>query len=156
KETIAHVRDFHLAKKAAMTILTAEPSDPFGYGRMIRVGAGSDRVKAIVEQKALTKAQQKVREINSGIYAFATKPLLAHIDRLNTDNAHHEFYLTDMAALLVKAKATVVAIKAADPAEVLGANTLAELSSLDATMRMRKCNELMAAGVSIYRPETCV
>jgi bifunctional UDP-N-acetylglucosamine pyrophosphorylase/glucosamine-1-phosphate N-acetyltransferase len=156
QETIARVRDFHLAKKAAMTILTAEPSDPFGYGRVIRTGAGSDRVKAIVEQKALTKAQQKAREINSGIYAFATKPLFTHIDRLKTDNAHHEFYLTDMAALLVKAKATVVALKAADPAEVLGANTLAELASLDATMRARKCNELMAAGVSIYRPETCV
>jgi bifunctional UDP-N-acetylglucosamine pyrophosphorylase/glucosamine-1-phosphate N-acetyltransferase len=153
-ETIARVRDFHQAKKAAMTILTAAPPDPFGYGRVIR--AGSDRVKAIVEQKALTPAQQKEREINSGIYAFATKPLFSNIDRLTTENAHREFYLTDMAALLVKSKATVVALKASDPAEVLGANTLAELSGLDATLRARKCNELMAAGVSIYRPETCV
>jgi len=155
-ETIARVRDLHLSKKAAMTILTAEPPDPFGYGRVIRAGAGSDRVKAIVEQKALTKPQQKAREINSGIYAFAARPLFANIDRLTTDNAHHEFYLTDMAALLVKRKAIVVALKASDPGEVLGANTLAELASLDATLRMRKCNELMAAGVSIYRPETCV
>ena len=154
-ETIARLRDFHLNKKAAMTILTAAPSDPFGYGRVIRAGS-SDRVKAIVEQKALSKSQQKEREINSGIYAFATGPLFANIDRLKTDNAHHELYLTDMAALLVKSKATVVALKASDPAEVLGANTLAELSSLDATMRARKCADLMAAGVSIYRPETCV
>ena len=155
-ETIARMRDFHLAQKAAMTILTAMPPDPVGYGRVIRAGAGSDRVKAIVEQKALSKAQHKVGEINSGIYAFATKPLFAHIERLRTDNAHHELYLTDMAALLVKAKATVVALKAADPNEVLGANTLAELSALDATLRNCKCKELMAAGVSIYRPETCV
>jgi len=153
-ETIAGLRDFHLSKKAAMTILTAAPPDPFGYGRVIRAGS-SDRVKAIVEQKALSKSQQKEREINSGIYAFATKPLFANIDRLSTDNAHHELYLTDMAALLVKGKATVVALKASDAAEVLGANTLAELSSLDAAMRARKCAELMAAGVSIYRPETC-
>ena len=155
-ETIARVRDFHLGKKAAMTILTALPPDPFGYGRVIRTGSGSDRVKAIVEQKALTKTQQNAREINSGIYAFATAPLFANIDRLSTSNAHHEFYLTDMAALLVKARATVVALKASDPAEVLGANTLAELASLDAAMRMRKANDLMTAGVSIYRPETCV
>jgi bifunctional UDP-N-acetylglucosamine pyrophosphorylase/glucosamine-1-phosphate N-acetyltransferase len=154
-ETIAHLRDFHLSKKAAMTILTAATPDPFGYGRVIRAGS-SDRVKAIVEQKALTKSQQKEREINSGIYAFATKPLFANIDRLKTDNAHHELYLTDMAALLVKSKAAVVALKATDAAEVLGANTLAELSSLDATMRARKCADLMASGVSIYRPETCV
>src|ERR1700749_5140186 len=60
-ETIARVRDFHLAKKAAMTILTAEPADPFGYGRIIRAAKGSDKVKAIVEQKSLSKLQQKER-----------------------------------------------------------------------------------------------
>ncbi len=61
-----------------------------------------------------------------------------------------------MAALLVRAKARVVAVKAEDPAEVLGANTLAELSALDAALRARKTGQLMAAGVTIYRPETCV
>jgi bifunctional UDP-N-acetylglucosamine pyrophosphorylase/glucosamine-1-phosphate N-acetyltransferase len=155
-ETIMRVRDFHSAKKAAMTILTAEPPDPSGYGRVIRASAGSDRVKAIVEQKALTKSQEKAGEINSGIYAFATKLLFAHIDRLTTDNAHHEFYLTDMAALLVRAKANVMALKANDPGEVLGANTLAELAALDASLRARKCDELMKAGVTVYRPDTCV
>jgi bifunctional UDP-N-acetylglucosamine pyrophosphorylase/glucosamine-1-phosphate N-acetyltransferase len=153
-ETIASLRDFHLSRKAAMTILTAEPPDPSGYGRILR--AGGDEVKAIVEQKALTKAQHKLREINSGIYAFATQPLFAHIDRLKTDNVHGEFYLTDMAELLVRAKAKVVAVKARDASEVLGANTLAELASLDASLRERKCGDLMAAGVTIYRPETCV
>jgi bifunctional UDP-N-acetylglucosamine pyrophosphorylase / glucosamine-1-phosphate N-acetyltransferase len=153
-ETISRLRDFHLTKKAAMTVLTAEPPDPFGYGRVLR--AGGDRVKAIVEQKALNKPQQKAREINSGIYAFATRPLFANIDRLTTENAHREFYLTDMAALLVKARQNVVAVKAFEPAEVLGANTLKELAALDALLRARKCDELMANGVSIYRPETCV
>jgi bifunctional UDP-N-acetylglucosamine pyrophosphorylase/glucosamine-1-phosphate N-acetyltransferase len=154
--TIIRLRDFHLAKKAAMTILSAETDLPFGYGRMVRAGKSSDRVMAIVEQSALSKSQQKINEINTGIYAFATKPLFANIDRLTTDNAHHEFYLTNMASLLVRAKANVVAVKADDAAEVLGANTLAELASLDASLRMRKCHELMAAGVSIYRPDTCV
>lgn len=153
-ETIARLRDFHLSRQAAMTVLTAEPGDPFGYGRMVR--AGGDRVRAIIEHKALSKGQRKIREINSGIYAFATKPLFANIDRLTTANAHSEFYLTDMAALLVKAKSKVVAVKANDAAEVLGANTLAELSALDATLRARKAGELMASGVTIYRPETCV
>jgi bifunctional UDP-N-acetylglucosamine pyrophosphorylase/glucosamine-1-phosphate N-acetyltransferase len=152
--TIELLRDFHLTRKSAMTILTAEPANPFGYGRVIR--GGNDNVKAIVEQKALSKAQQKVREINSGIYAFATGPLFADIDRLTADNPHHEFYLTDMAALLVKRKANVVALKADDPEEVLGANTLAELAGLDAQLRLRKCQELMASGVVIYRPDTCV
>jgi bifunctional UDP-N-acetylglucosamine pyrophosphorylase/glucosamine-1-phosphate N-acetyltransferase len=155
-ETIARVRDFHLAKKAAMTILTAEPDDPAHYGRVIRTTRTSDEVSAIVEHKALTRQQLKVREINSGIYAFATGPLFAHIDKLTTDNAHREFYLTDMAALLVKAKKKVVAVPAEQAVEVLGINTRAELARLDAVLRQRKCEELMASGVTIYRPETCV
>jgi bifunctional UDP-N-acetylglucosamine pyrophosphorylase/glucosamine-1-phosphate N-acetyltransferase len=56
----------------------------------------------------------------------------------------------------VKAKATVVALKVDEPSEVLGANTLAELSTLDALLRFRKAYALMANGVTIYRPETCV
>lgn len=156
RETIERVRDFHLARKAAMTILTAEPENPFGYGRIIRATPSSDTVKQIVEQKMLKGAQQKLREINSGIYAFAAKPLFANLDRLTTDNPNAEFYLTDMAAILMKARARVVAIKAQDPAEVLGANTLSELASLDANLRLRKCQELMDSGVSIYRPDTCV
>ncbi|HXZ27475.1 MAG TPA: bifunctional UDP-N-acetylglucosamine diphosphorylase/glucosamine-1-phosphate N-acetyltransferase GlmU [Terriglobales bacterium] len=153
-ETIARLRDFHLARRAAMTILTAEAPDPAGYGRVLRRGR-SPGVLAIVEPKALTPKQRNLREINSGIYGFATRPLLAHIGRLTTDNAHHEFYLTDMAALLSKAKETVVALQAEDSGEVLGVNTRAELARLDALLRQRKCAQLMAAGVTIYRPETC-
>ena len=49
-----------------------------------------------------------------------------------------------------------MAIRAEDPDEVLGGNTIAELVSLDANMRMRKASALMSQGVTIFRPETCV
>lgn len=155
-ETISTLRDFHFTRKAAMTILTAEPPDPFGYGRIIRKSRSGDAVQAIVEQKALKPQQEKIREINSGIYAFSSKALFANINRLKADNAHREFYLTDMAAILVGDKARVVGLRAEDPAEVLGANTLAELAELDAILRSRKARALMESGVAIYRPETCV
>src|SRR2546423_38093 len=68
-ETISCLRDFHLAQKAAMTILTAEPKDPADYGRMVRASSSSDNVKAIVEKKQLSPQQNRnLREINSGIY----------------------------------------------------------------------------------------
>jgi bifunctional UDP-N-acetylglucosamine pyrophosphorylase/glucosamine-1-phosphate N-acetyltransferase len=155
-QTIEKLRDFHLAQKAAMTILTAELADPRGYGRVVRSRPGSPEVRQIVEEKALTPAQRELREINSGIYAFQVKPLFRYIERLGTDNAHHEYYLTDMASLLVRAKERVVALPAEDPQEVLGSNTRAELSALDMRLRAWKCTELMAQGVTIYYPHTCV
>lgn len=153
-ETIERMRDFHLGERAAMTILTAAPADPFGYGRVLRKRADSAEVTAIVEQKALTPEQANAREINSGIYAFATRALFAHIGALGTANTHGELYLTDMAELLVGAGERVVAIETADPTEVLGANTIAEMMELDAAMRLAMTKRLMAAGVTIFRPET--
>jgi bifunctional UDP-N-acetylglucosamine pyrophosphorylase / glucosamine-1-phosphate N-acetyltransferase len=155
-ETITRLRDFHFEQRAAMTILTAAPADPAGYGRVIRKQAGSPEVSAIVEQKALTAEQQNVREINSGIYAFQADPLFGHIHELTTDNAYGEYYLTDLAALLVGAGERVVAIEAAQATEVLGANTIAEMMDLDRELRMETARRLMAQGVTILRPDTVV
>jgi bifunctional UDP-N-acetylglucosamine pyrophosphorylase / glucosamine-1-phosphate N-acetyltransferase len=155
-ETIAKLRDFHLHQRAAMTILTAVPEDPASYGRVLRKRPDSPEVTAIVEQKALTPQQQVIREINSGIYAFQTAPLFAHINELTTDNAHGEYYLTDIAGVLVKAGERVVALEAAQPVEVLGANTIAEMMDLDRELRMETARKLMANGVMILRPDTTV
>src|SRR5271154_1149135 len=155
-ETIAAVRDTHLREHAAMTILTAAPADPTGYGRVLRAHANKPEVTAIIEQKALTPDQLSAPEINSGIYCFETQALFAKLDALKTNNAHGEFYLTDIAAMLVAEGKRVVAVKAHSVDEVLGANTIAEMMHLDAAMRLATARRLMAQGVTIFRPETCV
>jgi bifunctional UDP-N-acetylglucosamine pyrophosphorylase / glucosamine-1-phosphate N-acetyltransferase len=148
---------FHLAERAAMTILTAVPPNPTGYGRVLRASDSSPEVTAIVEQKSLTPAQLSAPEINSGIYCFRTSALFAHLDALSTNNAHAEFYLTDIAALLVSAGQRVAALKSSNSIdEVLGANTIEEMMHLDATMRLATAHRLMSEGVTIFRPETSV
>jgi len=154
-ETLEALCAFHLREKAAMTILTAVPGDPTGYGRVLR-SANSAEVVGIVEQKALKPDQLGEPEINSGIYCFRTSALFAHLDFLTTANAHGEYYLTDVAALLVNAGERVVALQADSVDEVLGANTIAEMMHLDAAMRNATAQRLMTEGVTIFRPETCV
>ena len=154
-ETIRAVCEAHLEEHAAMTILTAVPPDPTGYGRVMRI-PGSSEVAAIVEEKALQPEQLGAPEINSGIYCFRTEALFRKLDSLSTDNAHGEFYLTDIAAMLVADGERVVAVQAESVDEVLGANTIAEMMHLDAAMRLVAAKKLMAAGVTIFRPETCV
>ncbi|MDW5265088.1 MULTISPECIES: bifunctional UDP-N-acetylglucosamine diphosphorylase/glucosamine-1-phosphate N-acetyltransferase GlmU [Acidobacteriaceae] len=155
-ETIASICDLHLREHAAMTILTAVPDDPTGYGRILRASPDKPEVTAIVEQKSLRPDQLATPEINSGIYCFETAALFRKLDSLSTDNAHSEFYLTDVAAMLVADGERVVAIKADSVNEVLGANTIAEMMHLDAAMRLETARRLMAQGVTIFRPETCV
>lgn len=155
-ETLAQLCGTHLRERAAMTILTAVPSNPFGYGRVLRVREDGAEVAAIVEQKSLRPEQMAAREINSGIYCFRTAELFKHLDSLSTNNAHGEYYLTDVAAMLVGEGQRVVAVQAESVDEVLGANTIAEMMHLDAAMRAASAQRLMAAGVTIFRPETCV
>jgi bifunctional UDP-N-acetylglucosamine pyrophosphorylase/glucosamine-1-phosphate N-acetyltransferase len=157
-ETIASLRETHLGAKAAMTLLTAIPPDPAGYGRVLRKQDGSSDVAGIVEQKSLTEdllaTPERLREINSGIYAFRTDALFERLSGLKNTNSAGEFYLTDMAAMLVEDGERVVAVVADSVDEVLGANTIAEMMHLDASLRERTAERLMAAGVTIFRPDT--
>jgi bifunctional UDP-N-acetylglucosamine pyrophosphorylase/glucosamine-1-phosphate N-acetyltransferase len=155
-DTLARLRDFHITEHAAMTILTAAPPDPTNYGRVVRRVSGFPEVQAIVEERALSAEQKRIREINAGVYAFRSAPLFKHIGELSTSNAHAEYYLTDMAGILVRVHERVLALEAGDPNEVLGANTIAEMMELDGAMRMRKARKLMQSGVTVYRPETSV
>jgi bifunctional UDP-N-acetylglucosamine pyrophosphorylase/glucosamine-1-phosphate N-acetyltransferase len=139
-----------------MTLLSADLGDPTGYGRVIRKTPRNAEVKAILEEKSASSAQKQIHEINAGFYAFSVPQLFAHIEKLSTANPHAEYYLTDMASVLGKAGQRVAVWKTENSAEVLGANTRAELALIDHQMRMRKCQQLMTDGVTIFYPATCV
>jgi bifunctional UDP-N-acetylglucosamine pyrophosphorylase / glucosamine-1-phosphate N-acetyltransferase len=155
-ETIGHLRNFHLAEQAAMTLLTADLDDPTGYGRVLRKQPGRAEVQGIIEEKAASAEQKNIREINSGFYVFGAPVLYANISGLTTSNVHSEYYLTDMAELLRKARERVVAWKTPKAIEVLGGNTREELAEIDHYLRMAKCRQLMAEGVTVFYPATCV
>jgi len=155
-ETIGHLRNFHLEEQACMTLLSAELENPTGYGRVLRKSPRSAEVQAIVEEKAATSAQKKIREINSGFYVFSVRDLYGNIGKLSTNNPHAEYYLTDMAEVLRKGRRKVVAWKTPQPSEVLGGNTRAELADIDEKLRLAKCRQLMADGVTVFFPATCV
>src|SRR5207249_4407146 len=152
-DTIRKLRDFHVSQDPAMTILAAMLADPTGYGRVLRKG---QNVQRVVEQRSATSQQLKIREINSGFYGFKVKSLFRHIDKLSTNNPHGEFYLTDMAEILSRSKEHVLSVNVDNPAEILGANSRTELVEIDQRMRRAKCHELMAEGVTIFNPSSCV
>ena len=156
--TVLALRDLHVSRQAAMTILTAEVEQPFGYGRIVRKqdAGGPERVEAIVEQKALTDAQASIREINSGIYAFRVGVLATYLPQIQANNAQGELYLTDMAGLLNAAGERVLALQAPSAVEVLGANTIAEMMALDSALRLRTAERHMTDGVTIFQPHTVI
>jgi len=153
-ETLASLISTHKRGEAAATILSAELADPTDYGRIVRDTEG--RVLAIVEEKAATPEQRLIREVNSSIYCFSLEKLWPSLGALRPDNAHHELYLTDAIGDLRGRNERVLAEVAPDANEILGCNTRAHLAEVDKVLRGRKAAELMAAGVTIYLPETVV
>jgi len=151
-ETLKALLHVHISTGSAATILTARLEDPQAYGRIVRNPAGG--VEAIVEHKALPPEHAGLREVNSGIYCFERQKLAPLLRQLGRDNPHREYYLTDAIALLRRGGETVSAYVAADPNEILGVNTAAELAQVDALLRRRKAAALMASGVTLYQPET--
>jgi len=151
-ETIAALASAHRDSGAAATILSAEIENPAGYGRIVRQEDGS--VAAIVEDSALTGEQRSIREINSSIYCFTLEKLWPCLATLKPQNVHKELYLTDAIAVLRQKGEKVQAVRAADPDEVLGCNTRADLAAVDAVFRRRKRAAIMDAGVTIELPET--
>jgi bifunctional UDP-N-acetylglucosamine pyrophosphorylase / glucosamine-1-phosphate N-acetyltransferase len=151
-ETLRSMIAAHRAANAAATILTAVVSNPSGYGRILRKSESS--VQAIVEESQLTDEQRDINEINSSIYCFTLEKLWPALAQVKPNNKHRELYLTDAVAVLASKNETVLAHVAADPREVLGCNTRADLAEVDAIFRERKRVELMNEGVSIQLPET--
>ena len=117
--------DDHRASGATATVLTAVLDDATGYGRIVREQGGS--VSGIVEQKDATPEQRAIREINSGIYVFDAVNLFEGLRHITTDNAQHEYYLTDVFRYFWRNKLPVSAVIAGDPLEVGGINTPAQL-----------------------------
>jgi bifunctional UDP-N-acetylglucosamine pyrophosphorylase / glucosamine-1-phosphate N-acetyltransferase len=153
-ETLAALLDAHRRGEAAATVLSAELADPTDYGRIVRDSEG--RVEAIMEETAATPEQRSLREVNSSIYCFTLASLWPALNALRPNNAHRELYLTDAIGLLRQRNERVLAQVAADAEEILGCNTRASLAGVDRIFRARKAAELMAAGATIYLPETVV
>jgi bifunctional UDP-N-acetylglucosamine pyrophosphorylase/glucosamine-1-phosphate N-acetyltransferase len=153
-ETLAALLDAHRAGGAAATLLSVVLDDPAEYGRVVREPDGS--VRAIVENADASAQERLIREINAGIYAFAARPLLKALGELRPQNAQGEYYVTDVIGLLRKAGHRVNAMTSPDPREALGVNSHAELAAAARTLRQRRCEALMAAGVGIEDPETTV
>lgn len=100
------------------------------FGRIVRNATGA--VEKIVEYKDATEAERAIREVNTSYYCFDAKWLWENIDRLQNNNASHEFYLTDMVHLAREDGHTIGTLSIEDPIEGLGINTPEQLALVEA------------------------
>jgi bifunctional UDP-N-acetylglucosamine pyrophosphorylase/glucosamine-1-phosphate N-acetyltransferase len=151
-QTLLDLLSRHAAEGNAVTVLTANVFDPFGYGRIVR--DASDAVVAIVEEKDATDDQRAIHEINSGIVVFDAAALRDSLTAVGSDNAAGEVYLTDTVAVAAAAGRRVGAMAVDDVWQTEGANTREQLSNLGAELNRRTLRGWMAEGVEVVDPLT--
>ena len=148
RQTLAQLQ---AANTNGMSMLTLTVEDPFGLGRIKRDDNG--HIQAIVEQKDANDAEQKIREINSGIYCVDNALLHKYLPKLSNDNAQQEYYLTDIVKMAVADNVTVTAIEPEHAFEIEGVNNRQQLASLERTWQGKLVHDLQVAGVQFADPK---
>ncbi|MBU0744959.1 MAG: bifunctional UDP-N-acetylglucosamine diphosphorylase/glucosamine-1-phosphate N-acetyltransferase GlmU, partial [Gammaproteobacteria bacterium] len=133
-----------------LNLLSAEFSDPSGFGRIVR--DDFDQVRAIVEHKDATSKQQKIKEINSGILVTTSKVLRNYLPRLHKSNAQGEYYLTDIVGMLHKDSVPMSCLLAINPIEVMGVNDKKQLAMLERQYQADIADNLMSQGLTLMDP----
>jgi bifunctional UDP-N-acetylglucosamine pyrophosphorylase/glucosamine-1-phosphate N-acetyltransferase len=148
--TLADLLAEHVAARAAVSLLTGEPADPTGYGRVVRDAHGA--VLGIVEHRDATPAQRAIGEVNSGVYAFDAAFLATGLAELSSDNTQGELYLTDLVAAAVAQGLPVRAVPCRDAWQVQGVNDRLQLAEVRAELNRRVLRRWMLAGVTVVDP----
>ncbi len=151
-ETLTALVAAHHAAPAAITVLTTTLADPTGYGRILRTQDGE--VTEIVEQADATPQQRRIGEVNAGVYAFDVAPLRSALSRLDSDNAQHERYLTDVIGIARHDGQVVHARHVDDATLVAGVNNRVQLAELAAELNRRIVTAHQLAGVTVIDPAT--
>lgn len=124
QEIIKELYKKHTESSAEITFVVANcPNPNHAYGRIIKDASGI----RIVESKDFDKnAYTEDYPINAGIYIAKTEFLQNCINKINTQNASKEFYLTDLIKIASDRNSTVATYNAPFD-RVMGINTPHEL-----------------------------
>jgi len=142
----------HRLSKASATVLTATIDNPHGYGRIVRSASGD--ITAIREQKDASDTEDKIKEINVGVYCFRSKDLFESLKKVKLNSGKKEFYLTDVVELLLAQGKKVSTFTTQDETVAFGINTREDLAQAQAIIRRRILSKHMLSGVTIIDPLT--
>lgn len=135
-KTLKKLVETHIAGGNAITVLTARVDDPTGYGRIIKDTWG--KFVKIVEQKDATLEEQRVDEINSGMYIFDSAILNEALSKLTNDNAQGEYYLTDTIEIVKSEGLGEVSTMIIDDVdEIKGVNSPEQLKEAEEILKKR-------------------
>lgn len=151
-QTVAWLMQSHEQSKRSLTLLSATLENPTGLGRIVRNSVGE--FVGIVEEKDASDAERAIREINGGVYVFDSLLLTQALQRIDSNNAQAEKYLTDAAAVIGQLGGAIDAVAVEDPWMIAGINDRVQLSEAARELNRRIVRRWQLDGVTIHDPES--
>ena len=149
-KTISDVFD-GLDGGADVAVLGFVPDVAGAYGRLITQGG---ELLKIVEAKEADPEELAVTLCNSGIMAGNAAVMYEALSKVTNDNAKGEYYLTDVVEIARGQGRKIAAVTAADPDEVLGVNSRADLALAEGAFQSRMRAQMLDSGVTLRDPAT--
>jgi bifunctional UDP-N-acetylglucosamine pyrophosphorylase/glucosamine-1-phosphate N-acetyltransferase len=140
-----------LKSSEPLRLLTCHLSDPTGYGRVIRKGKSGPVLK-IVEEKDASIKEKAVSEVANSIYTFQSAFLKAGLQKLSSNNAQGEFYLTDLISQASKAKKKIDIVVWKSSEDLRGVNDPWELAQAEKILNERCVRAWAQQGVRFTDP----
>ncbi|AFZ46059.1 glucosamine-1-phosphate N-acetyltransferase [Cyanobacterium stanieri PCC 7202] len=147
-ETVQKLIATHQEYQNQATLLTANLSNPQGYGRVFC--DGHNIVKQIVEDRDCNSAQKQNPKVNAGVYCFNWDVLKEVLPKLSTNNDQQEYYLTEVVDFLNP----VMALDVDDHLEINGINDRRQLAVAYDILQARVKEAWMMAGVTMIDPDS--
>lgn len=148
-ETLKKLINIHNKEKNYATVISSFVDDPKGYGRIVRE---SGIFKKIVEQKDTNDYEDKINEINTGVYIFNSNALKDSLKNLSNDNSQKEYYLTDTLEIIKNTGNKVGIMIADNSTEFLGVNSKLQLATVSNILKNRINEYHMLNGITIEDP----
>ncbi|MFZ9810253.1 MAG: bifunctional UDP-N-acetylglucosamine diphosphorylase/glucosamine-1-phosphate N-acetyltransferase GlmU [Burkholderiaceae bacterium] len=140
-----------LSGGAALAVLTARLSNPYGYGRILR-DPQTNRLVGCCEEKDASDSIRAITEVNSGIVLADTHKLNDWVGRLENKNAQSEYYLTDIYAFAHADGQGIETYECKDSLEILGVNSQSQRADLERHFQHQQADVLMSEGVHLADP----
>ncbi|NBV42093.1 hypothetical protein EBR96_04915 [bacterium] len=152
EETLRNLLATHRESNAAATILTTIMPEPGTYGRILRGKMGT--VLGIREAKDCSPEELAISEVNTGVYIFQVGDLFPSLDKVTTNNAQKEYYLTDVIQILKAAGRPISAFCTTRYDHAVGVNTRMDLAAINKILYRNNNLHFMQEGVSVVDPDS--
>ncbi len=138
-------------KQNSLSILTANLSNPTGFGRIIRDEQGN--FVKIVEQKDASAEELKINEINTGVCYGSATIFKQYLKDIDCNNNQKEYYLVDLFSIALNHGVKVSTYTTENELESFGVNDHIQQAFLEQSYQELQAKKLMTQGVTIIDPK---